>query len=198
MRYREKKGQERGRKGFLVASMIAAVLVLAFPALAVWAESFSLGKARVVDAPPTFSYEVVEVSFDKPLNLSIGAKVAHRLELVKVVLRGQGFLPKATGPILWLNGIPTLRTQVTEDGTTVEAYFLDSLQVLEEAAARLGRWELLYQAHEGASEVYRISPTGDPAVADSQPTIRRLSPAERQRVETLKRQFRIEEADRER
>lgn len=94
-------------------------------------------------------------------------------------------------PSVWLNGIPTFRTQVAEDGTRVEAYFLESLNTLEEAAARLGRWELLYQPHQGGPEVYRVSPTGDPAAAGTPPVITRLSPAERERVETLRQRFGI-------
>jgi len=136
------------------------------------AEPLSWGEAPVVPAPRGFSYSLVEVRFREPRAFSSGAGMTPQREAVKVVVKGEGFRPKATGPILWLNGIPTLRTQVAEDGRMVEAYFFESFQTFEEAAARLGRWELIYQPHEGAREVYRISPTGDPALAAERPVIR--------------------------
>ncbi len=151
---------------FFIVSLVAVL------PLAASAESLSLGEALVVPAPGGFSYSITEVRFLEPRNISVGAGVIRRLEAVKVVVKGEGFRPKATGPILWLNGIPTLRTQVAEDGRMVEAYFFESFQTFEEAAARLGRWELIYQPHEGAREVYRISPTGDPALAAERPGIR--------------------------
>jgi hypothetical protein len=191
MRPERARRQERQEGRPLFVLLIAAILTLAPPTLAAAEGSFSLGGARVVDVPE-FSYEVAEVAFDEPRNFSSGAGVIRRLELVRVVVQGRGFRPKATGPVVWLNGIPTLRTDVAEDGTRVEAYFLEPLQEIEKSAARLGRWELLYQPHEGAQEVFRISPTGDPAGAHQPPEVLRLSPEERARIEALKREHGIE------
>ena len=191
MKPERSRSQERQRGKSLFVLLVAAVLTLAAPALDAAGGSFSLGGARVVDAPD-FSYGVAEIAFDEPRNLSSGAGVIRRLELVRVLVRGRGFRPKATGPIVWLNGLPTLRTDVAEDGTRVEAYFLEPLQEIEKAAARLGRWELIYQPHEGAQQVFRISPTGDPAGAHQPPEVLRLSPEERARIEALKREHGIE------
>lgn len=159
----------------LAPLLLMGALGLALPGLGDAVAPSSFQGARVVDVPQ-FSYEVVEVHFKEPHNVSSGEGTIRLWEVVKVVVRGQGFRPKATGPVVWLNGIRTLRTQVAEDGTAVEAWFLESLQALEAAAANLGRWELLYQPHEGANEVYRISPTGNPADAESRPAIRYLYP----------------------
>jgi hypothetical protein len=163
------------------------VLCLGLPAL-VAAAPLSVNTAQVVDAAK-FTYEIAEVAFEQPLNLSTGAGVTSRLDLIKVVVHGEGFRPMATGPIVWLNGIPTLRTEVAEDGTSVTAYFLESLPDLHGAATQRGHWELLYQPHEGASEVYRVSPTGHAADAGREPAISQLSAVERQRVETLRQQL---------
>lgn len=159
-----KPGGYRGRS-FLFFGLMAALPLVAS------AEPLSWGEVPVVLAPQRFSYSLVEVRFREPRAISSGAGMTLQWEAVKVVVKGGGFRPKATGPIVWLNGIPTLRTQVAEDGNTVEAYFFEPLQVFEEAAARLGRWEVIYQPHEGAREVYRLSPTGDPADADRRPMI---------------------------
>ena len=145
-------------------------LVAALPLFAM-AEPLSWGKALVLPAPAGFSYSVVEVAFQEPRYISSGAGVISRLRAVKVLVRGKDFRPKATGPIIWLNSIPTLRTRVTEDGTAIEAYFFESFRALEEAATRLGKWELIYQSHEGTLEVCRVSPTGDPHDADRRPVV---------------------------
>lgn len=178
---------------------LSLVLILAIglawgmqPALSDEAQGFSLTGVQVTDTP-LFTYEIEEVAFPEPHNLSTGAGSARRLVLVKVTVRGHGFRPMATGPVVWLNGIPTLRTEVAEDGTTVEAYFLESLDELEGAAQGRRRWELLYQPHGGATAVQRISPTGDVGDSDQSPPIKELSLAEQQRVDALRRTFGIEE-----
>jgi hypothetical protein len=178
-------GQGRGQL-LLIMTFIAIL-----PSLA-RAESLSWGAASVVQAPEGFSYSIAEIMFPEPRAFSTGAGVTRRLDVVRVVVTGIGFRPKATGPIVWLNGTPTLRTKVAEDGTEVEAYFLEPLNMLEAAASRAGRWELVYQSHEGAREVYRISPTGDPADIDRRPSVLRLSPQERAQIDALHQRFRIE------
>ena len=143
------------------------ILAVIFPTLA-QAEIRSWGTANIVQAPEGFSYTISEVMYTEPRAFSIGTGVTRRLEIVQVVVKGTGFLPKATGPVIWLNGIPTLRTTVAEDGTSVEALFLETLHTIESAAARMDRWELIFQPHEGSRQVYRVSPTGFAADVDRQ------------------------------
>jgi hypothetical protein len=165
----EKTGQEGRWVRALACLMLMGALGLTLPG-----EGDAVAQGAKVVEVPKFSYEVAQVYFKEPRNVSTGAGNISVREMVKVVVRGQGFRPMATGPVVWLNGIRTLRTQVAEDGTAVEAWFPESLQALDAAAAKLGKWELLYQPHEGANEVYRISPTGDPADAESRPAITNL------------------------
>jgi hypothetical protein len=167
------------------------ILAVIFPTLA-QAEIRSWETANIVQAPDGFSYTISEVMYTEPRAFSIGTAVTRRLEIVQVVVKGTGFLPKATGPVIWLNGIPTLRTTVAEDGTSVEALFLETLHTIESAAARIDRWELIFQPHEGSRQVYRVSPTGFAADVDRQPEIRRLTPAARAHLESLRQQLRLE------
>jgi hypothetical protein len=148
----------------LSSLIVATAFLLTFIAPALAADSFSLGEAQVVNAPQ-FSAQASRVVFDEPRFFSTGAGVTKVTEIVQVIVRGEGFQPKATGPVVWLNNIPTLRTDVSEDGTRVEAYFLEPLQALREAAAREGGWQVIYQPHAGAPEVYRISLDVDPSLA---------------------------------
>ena len=187
MRSLQRNVRGQGRSLLLPVMTLVALL----PSLA-GAASLSWGTASVVQAPQGFSYSIAEIMFPEPRTFSVGAGVTRRLDVVQVVVRGVGFRPKATGPIIWLNGIPTLRTKVADDGTKVEAYFLEPLNTLEAAAMRKGSWELVYQSHEGARELYRISPTGDPADVGRQPHILRLSPQERAQIDALRQRFHSE------
>jgi hypothetical protein len=137
-------------------------------------DQISLGDATVAEAP-SFTYEIVDVHFDEPRNFSRGAASVRVSRISKVVVKGEGFRAKATGPIVWLNGVATMRTQVSEDGRTVEAYFFESVSDIESAAKRLRGWQLIYQPHEGCDEVYRISPTGVPADAQNRPRVSRAN-----------------------
>lgn len=173
MQARQERNQ-KGRWGGIVALLaLLSVMVLGLTGLSS-AAGVSLQGANIVDAPD-FTYEVAEVRFDEPRNISTGSGSVRVTTMVMALVKGQGFRPRATGPIVWLNGIPTLRTQVAEDGASVEAWFVESLQALADGAQSLGKWQLIYQPHEGANEVYRISPTGNPLDAGSQPVIRQLS-----------------------
>jgi len=172
MKDRHKRNQ-KGHLGRILAPglVLLELLGLGLPRLSVALDPPTLEEATIVDTPQ-FTYEIVEVRFEKPRNISSGAGRISRSEMVKVVAQGEDFRQRATGPVLWLNGIPTLRTQVTEDGRSLEAWFIEPLQTLGEAADKLGRWELIYQPHAGASPVFRISPTGHPGDATERPVIK--------------------------
>ena len=175
----------------VVAAIAAAGMWLSPAASTPAAGPGPVSESQVIDSPQ-FTYTVAQVAYDQPRNLSIGAGTARRLDVVKVIIKGEGFRPKSTGPIVWLNGIATLRTDVSEDGTTVEAYYLEPLPDLEAAAATLGRWELLYQPFECSAEAYRIYPSGDAAGADLAPYIRRFTADQRAQLEALKSSYGIE------
>jgi hypothetical protein len=117
----------------------------------------------------------VDVAFAEPRYISTGAGRTRVSKMVKAVVRGSGFRPKATGPVVWLNGIATLRTQVAQGGESVEAWFVQPLEALSRAAVKAGRWELIYQPYQGTSVAYRVSPTGDPADAEIKPMIRQIA-----------------------
>lgn len=172
MRNRHDRDQ-KGRLGWTLASrlVLLGLLGLGLPGLSVAVDPSPLGGAAIVDTPQ-FTYEIVEVYFEKARDISSGAGKISRSEMVKVVVQGEGFRQRATGPVLWLNGIPTPRAQVAEDGRFLEAWFLEPLQTLEEAADKLGRWELIYQPHAGALTVFRISPTGHPGNVNGRPVIK--------------------------
>lgn len=160
----------KGISGLQAGIGVLSTLGLILIPLAGLAQPRLSGSVPVVDAPQ-FSYRVEEVHFAKPRNISIGARVIQRAEMVRVVVKGVGFRPRATGPVVWLNGVPTLRTLVSDDGTALEAWFLESIQEFDVAAAQLGRWELMVQPHEGAGQVFRISPSGHPTDAGTRPAI---------------------------
>ena len=155
------------RAGIAVPALVWGLLWVA----AAWAQPLSLGSARVVNAPAQFSYRIEQTRFSQPRNISTGAGAEQRQEIVRVIVRGQGFRPRATGPVVWLNGIATLRTQVAADGSSLQADFLESVPELEAAAARLGRWQLIVQPHEGAREALLVSPSGHPADAGTRPSV---------------------------
>ena len=152
-------------------SLPAFVCGLLLWAGAAWAQPLSLGSAQVVSAPAQFSYRVEEVHFSQPRNISTGAGAERRREIVRVVVQGQGFHTRATGPVVWLNGVPTIRTRVADDGSSIQAVFLESVPELDAAAARTGGWQLIVQPSEGAREVLQVSPSGDPAAARARPAV---------------------------
>ena len=152
-----------------VAAQVGIAVLVMLGSAGAWAQPLSLAGARVVNAPAQFSYAIEQVHFTQPRSLSTGAGAEQRHEIVRVVVRGQGFRPRATGPIVWLNGIATLRTQVAEDGASIQADFLESVPELEAAAARLGQWRVVVQPHEGAGEALLVAPAGQPA--GSRPSI---------------------------
>lgn len=182
------KNVKRGHGIYLLTIVLSLFCIMTSEVIA---ESVSFRDATVL-TKAHFAYSIEEVYFEKPINISIGNSVAPYVEAIKVVIKGNGFIPKATGPVIWLNSISTLRTVVAEDGTYVEGYFYQPLRNLDESAEKMGRWELIYQSHEGTPEVYRISPTGDVKDIDSRPTIKKLSPQERKKVDAIKREFKIE------
>jgi hypothetical protein len=148
--------------------MVAVVLVLALLAVTP-AGALSLDGVAIVDAPG-FSYALDVVSFSQPRSISTGAGKTAVSQMVRVVVHGQGFRPRATGPVVWLNGVPTLRTQVSDDGTTIEAYFTQSAGELSTAADGNGAWAVIVQP-TAAGQAWRVSPTGNPADAAQRPAI---------------------------
>lgn len=78
---------------------------------------------------------------------------------------------------MWLNGEPTLRVLVAEDGSSLEAYFYRSFSEME--AANKGVWQVQIQDYEGADLL------SVPGVTE----IRRLSATERAQLDARKRQF---------
>ena len=155
--------------------LVVVSLAGGFPAMVIAGEH-AWGDALIAPAPEGYSYTVSIVTFEPPRMFSTGAGATHFSEAIRVIVRGRGFRPKATGPVIWLNGIPTLRTRVADDGTSVEALFLEPLEAYEAAATKLGNWGLIYQPHEGAAQVYQVSPTGHPDDARIYPSIQRLPP----------------------
>ncbi len=182
------KNVKRGHRIYLLTIALPLFCIMTSEVIAV-SDSF---RDATVLTNVRFSYSIEEVYFEKPINISVGNSVVPYVEAIKVVIKGEGFIPKATGPVIWLNGISTLRTVVAEDGACVEGYFYQPLRRLDESAEKMGRWELIYQSHEGTPEVYRISPDGDVKDIDSRPAIKKLSPQERKKVEAIKREFKIE------
>ncbi len=181
------------RKAVLVVLLLTVgIFFVSLTARADGASTWS--GAEVVPAEAGTYYTVEEVYYENPYIIrgedsSIAGK---RIVAVKVTIHGEGFMQKATGPQIWLNGFFTMRAKVSGDGKSVEAYFTEPLNAVEKAAEAGGAWELIYKSHDGAKTVHRLSPTGNPVDVNRPPTIVRLSPEELTRVNELKQKFGIE------
>jgi hypothetical protein len=124
------------------------------------------------------SVSIVEVAFAQPHNISTDdGSMKQYLDAVKVVVIGSGFRQRDTGPVVWLNGEPTLRVLVAEDGSSLEAYFYSSFPKME--AANKGVWNVQIQDYEGA----------DLLSAPGATEVQRLSATERAQLDARKRQF---------
>ncbi|RJQ21441.1 MAG: hypothetical protein C4560_03925 [Nitrospiraceae bacterium] len=178
-----------GRIALVIFLLIAGMSAVSSNA---WTEtaSPSVG-AKIVPAETGFYYTIEEVYYETPFIVrgEDASVTGKSLVAVKVTVHGKGFKQKDTGPQIWLNGFFTMRARVSDDGASVEAYFTEPLNVLEQAAASTGAWELIYKSHEGVKAVQRISPTGNPADVNQIPKLGRLSSEEMTRVEILKQKF---------
>lgn len=127
------------------------------------------------------AFTIVETAFTEPRRISNSdGSIDQQLETVKVVVMGSGFRQNNTGPTIWLNGEPTLRVVVAEDGSSLEAYFYQPLDQLE--ASGSGGWKVEFQDHEGGNTVQVAGPAA----------VERLSAAERTELNARKQQLGIQ------
>lgn len=141
------------------------------------ASVFLLTEATLAASQPE-SVSIVEAAFAQPHSISSDdGSMKQYLDAVKVVVTGRGFRQRDTGPVVWLNGEPTLRVLVAEDGSSLEAYFYRSFSEME--AANKDVWQVQIQDYEGADLL------SVPGVTE----IRRLSATERAQLDARKRQF---------
>lgn len=157
------------------------------PSRSRWLTALILGALVLVVArgalaePLPVSFSIIEAGFEQPHSISVSdGPPKQYLDAVKVVVTGQGFTQRNAGPVIWLNGVPTLRVIVAEDGSSLEAYFYQPLWQVEAASG--GRWEVQFQDHERANKLLVPGPA----------EVRRLSGPERARVEALKQKLGIQ------
>jgi hypothetical protein len=159
----------RGQVPLLMA-LIFGLSLYAAPDSSRAADAMGLANVRLSDHAE-FSYEIAEVEFATPRELSTGAGKASLSKLVKVTIHGAGFRAGAAGPLVWLNGVATLRTEVSRDGRTIKAWFLEPIESLVQAAAQRGEWDVVYRRSTGDPQAFRIAYAGNPGARSSAPVI---------------------------